>query len=34
MGAVDGGAADSVFLGARVPDYNATWVRVLVTYRF
>jgi len=34
MGAVDAGTTESVFLGARVPDYNASWIRVLATYRF
>jgi MtrB/PioB family decaheme-associated outer membrane protein len=34
MGAVDGGTAESVFLGVRVPNYNANWLRVLLTYRF
>jgi hypothetical protein len=34
MGAVDGGSANSVYLGARVPDYSASWLRVLVSYSF
>jgi hypothetical protein len=34
MGGVDGGADESVFLGARVPGYDYTWARVLFNYTF
>ena len=34
MGAVDSGAAESVFLGWRVPDYEVDIFRILLDYRF
>jgi len=34
MGAVDGGASESVYLGARVPGYDFTWARVVMHYWF
>ena len=34
MGGVDAGASESVFLGARVPGYDLTWARVLLSYSF
>ena len=34
MGALDGGADESVFLGARIPGYDFTWARVLFNYTF
>ncbi|HEX4825838.1 MAG TPA: MtrB/PioB family outer membrane beta-barrel protein [Candidatus Polarisedimenticolaceae bacterium] len=34
MGAVDGGATESVYLGARVPAYDFTWARVVMHYWF
>ncbi len=34
MGALDGGASESVFLGAQIPGYDFTWARVLFNYSF
>jgi hypothetical protein len=34
MGGVDSAAANSIFLGARIPDYTAHIVSALVRYRF
>lgn len=34
MGATDPATSESVFLGARIPGYDFTWARVLLTYSF
>jgi len=34
MGAVDAGAAESVYLGQRVPNYDVTVLRILVNYKY
>ena len=34
MGNVDPSAAESVYLGMRIPNYDINWIRVLLSYSF